>query len=372
MINRIRIQNFRSLLDVTVELDPLTVLIGRSGTGKSNFVHAIRYLRTLLKNRQIVDPRPVFNNRHAATALAYTVDLSVPGLSAPMEYRLEISTQRGMSESFRVGERTVFSHAAGKWIVPPPNNMPIEPNKVQLGATPGVHESTVAYLALCNGVGCYDFPGSVLQEKTQDAGTGEVGFGDAGRNHLTTVEKLVTDLTKIESWDRIRRAIKVVNPAAGDLTTSVPQVHSISVGYQIGNKIVPLDAREESEGFRRFLANLIALYQSPPKQTLFFEHPETGLHPGALEALAREFKQCPDEGRGQVVLITHSPQLLDYFPAEAIRVVDIHEQVTRIERLSPEQLDAVHGNLLFAGELLTVDPARPAKSGSDTPQEVPG
>lgn len=38
MITRVRIQNFRSLVDVTVDLEPLTVLIGRSGTGKSNSV----------------------------------------------------------------------------------------------------------------------------------------------------------------------------------------------------------------------------------------------------------------------------------------------------------------------------------------------
>ena len=51
MIRRIRIQNFRSLIDVDVELEPLTVLIGRSGTGKSNFVGAIRFLRDYLLSR---------------------------------------------------------------------------------------------------------------------------------------------------------------------------------------------------------------------------------------------------------------------------------------------------------------------------------
>src|SRR3979411_1167903 len=53
MINRIRIQNFRSLVDVTVDLDPLTILIGRSGTGKSNFIEAIRFLRDSLNVRQM-------------------------------------------------------------------------------------------------------------------------------------------------------------------------------------------------------------------------------------------------------------------------------------------------------------------------------
>jgi hypothetical protein len=53
MIKQIRIENFRSLVNVTVDLDPLTVLIGRSGTGKSNFVEAIRFLRDSLNVRNM-------------------------------------------------------------------------------------------------------------------------------------------------------------------------------------------------------------------------------------------------------------------------------------------------------------------------------
>jgi predicted ATPase len=103
---------------------------------------------------------------------------------------------------------------------------------------------------------------------------------------------------------------------------------------------------------------MLALYQIPPKQTLIFEHPESGLHPAALEALAEEFKDCPSEGRGQVILTTHSPQLLDFFPCGAIRVVDMKDQATRIGPLAPEQAEAVREQLLRPGELLTVDEAR--------------
>ena len=89
-----------------------------------------------------------------------------------------------------------------------------------------------------------------------------------------------------------------------------------------------------------------------------FEHPEAGLHPGALESLAEEFKDCPEDDRGQVILTTHSPQLLDYFPPEAIRVVDINNGVTTIGTLAPEQAESLREHLLHPGELLTVDPAR--------------
>src|SRR5260221_322985 len=47
-INSITIRNFRSLGDVTVELEDLTVLVGANGTGKSNFLNALRFTRDVI------------------------------------------------------------------------------------------------------------------------------------------------------------------------------------------------------------------------------------------------------------------------------------------------------------------------------------
>ncbi len=52
MIHRVRIQHFKSIADVSVDLSPATVLVGRSGTGKSNFVPSPRFLRDVLISPQ--------------------------------------------------------------------------------------------------------------------------------------------------------------------------------------------------------------------------------------------------------------------------------------------------------------------------------
>ncbi len=103
---------------------------------------------------------------------------------------------------------------------------------------------------------------------------------------------------------------------------------------------------------------MLALYQRPSKQTLLFEHPEDSIHPGALSLLAEEFNAAPGEGRGQVILTTHSPDFLDHFAAEQVRVVELDELQTRIGPVSDEQREAIQEKLLEPGELLTVDPAR--------------
>jgi predicted ATPase len=139
---------------------------------------------------------------------------------------------------------------------------------------------------------------------------------------------------------------------------NIQQPQHVVVGHTFDGKTLSLDLSQESDGFRRFYAHLLALYQRPPKQTLIFEHPEDGIHPGALSLLAEEFKSAPQQGRGQVILTTHSPELLDHFDAEQIRVVELAGFRTSIGLVSSEQKEAIHEKLLDPGELLTVDPAR--------------
>src|SRR5439155_5587147 len=123
-------------------------------------------------------------------------------------------------------------------------------------------------------------------------------------------DRILSDLSKAQSWQQIATSMRAVNRTASSLTLNAPNPDRLDVGYRFNGRLLTFDVRQESEGFRRYLAHMLAMYQNPSKQTLVFEHPESGLHPGALESLAHEFKACPQDGRGQVILTTHSPQLL--------------------------------------------------------------
>jgi hypothetical protein len=237
-----------------------------------------------------------------------------------------------------------------------------------LGAIPGLQESTFAYVALRSGIGCYDFPGEVLTGPGNQGHPPDQGYADRGENYLLIAERILADLSKARSWKQIAKSIRAVNPTASSLTLNAPQPDRLDIGYQLNGRLLTFDVRQESEGLRRFLAQMLAMYQNPSKQTLLFEHPESGLHPGALEALANEFKACSGDGRAQVILTTHSPQLLDYFLPESLRVVDVDNLATRIGPVSPEQMESLREHLLQPGELLTVDPARLAGDLAEVPE----
>jgi predicted ATPase len=226
----------------------------------------------------------------------------------------------------------------------------------------GIREATITHAALNSGIGCYDFPGSVLQtataaqpQKQAEYGT---GFRDDGSDFLATATSIINNLERLSDWDTITESLRAVNRAVKNIDLSRPGLNRLEIALGLNGRLMRLDSSQESEGFRRFLAHMLALYQSPPKQTLIFEHPEHGIHPGAMTALFEEFEAYVNSGRGQIILTTHSPQLLDHFKPENIRVVEMVGQETQIGPLAPEQAEALRDDLLSTGELLTVDPAR--------------
>jgi len=372
MIKQIRIRNFRSLHDVTVDLNPLTVLIGLSGTGKTNFVRAVRFLRDSLNSRSInFEPlggiSRVLHVEHQNESLRFDLVFFIDQSGTEYEYSLERHPTGQIEESFKVSGKILFQHEKNEWVVAPAVVPLPTPSGIMLGAIPGLQESTFAYVRLRGGIGCYDFSGDVLEGAGQNRESPERGLADRGDNYLQVAERILSDLSKARNWKRIAVGMRAVNRAVANLTLNVPTADRLDVGHQFNGHVLSMDVRSESEGFRRFLAHVLALYQNPSKQTLFFEHPESGLHSGALESLANEFKTCPLDGRGQIILTTHSPQLLDYFPAESLRVVDVKKMYTSIGPVSPEQMDSLREQLLNPGELLTVDPARLAGQLAEVP-----
>ena len=351
----------------------MTVLVGRSGTGKSNFVFAVRFLRDLLEGESrlnelhrewpVTKPAPATEE-----ATCFDVKFSVTGVEDEYSYSLQLSASgpTGLErESLSLGSKVLFCQeaiASGRgfnWITEPALVQVPAAGGIALGRIPSLTEVVIAYTALTGGIGCYTFHNDVMKQRGVHQNLTQSGLNDVAGNYLTTMKEIVSNLQDLS----IRKNIVA---ALGRLSSDVSSVelndlksptHAI-VGHQFNERTLGLDLAQESEGFRRFFAHLLALYQRPPKQLLLFEHPEDGIHPGALALLAEAFSSAPEDGRGQIILTTHSPGLLDEFSEDQIRVVEREEFRTKIGPVSSEQKAALRDELIDPGELLTVDPAR--------------
>ena len=368
MIHRIKIKNFRSL-DVDVVLDPLTVLIGRSGAGKTNFVDALRTLRNYLQGHQQYDNvKPITGK--ADLPLEYEITFGVDQLhEGKFTYVIKTVFSRHSSnqtfalteEKLTFGNSTLFHRTHNEWVVPPPvhgtdeylNQYPAP----CIALLKGNQKISIAYIALSTGIGCYDFPSHVCRGMEKEHNSMTSGLSDDGKNVNAIFDEIKHDLTRIDSWNRINDYVRVMNDTI-ETIDQTEQRGGISVTHRFGNMSVLLPIRNESEGVRRFLAHLLAFHQKPPKQIMVFEEPERGIYPAAFAALAGEMKNCYSNGQGQVVLTTHSPEMLNLFEPENIRVVEMQDGITRIGGIAKEQMEALRENLLYPRELLTVEDAR--------------
>lgn len=373
MIHRFRVQNFKSILDVAVDVSPVTVLVGKSGTGKSNFVQSLRFLRDILSSQQPAHFAQQWSDMRPATMpdgpTRFDLEFSIAGIDEKFRYVLSIAKEGPqypiLEERLDLGHKCLFHQAvkdnqrrqAAGWVVSPELLQVPNPGPIALGRIPSISEVVIAFTALTSGIGCYSFSDRVLRVTKQDQSS--TGLNDGATNYLDVLKEIVSDLRDLTVRKSIVGTLQRLNPSVSAVELNdIQRPSHVVVGHKFDGKTLPLQLSQESDGFRRFYAHLLALYQRPAKQTLIFEHPEDGIHPGALSILAEEFKAAPQNARGQIILTTHSPKLLDHFSAEQIRVVELDGFATRIGPVSSEQKEAIHDNLIDAGELLTVDPAR--------------
>ena len=103
----------------------------------------------------------------------------------------------------------------------------------------------------------------------------------------------------------------------------------------------------------RLLGLLTALYQSPPRSLLAIEEPELTVHPGALGVLRDALLEISE--RSQLLVTTHSPDLLYDLPAETLRVVEKVDNITVVGKVAEEQRQAIAKKLFFPGELMRME-----------------
>jgi len=263
MIRKIRIRNFKSLRDVSVTLEPVTVLIGRSGTGKSNFVQALRFLRDYLtKPDQAVQAWGGWPRLLCAThpedrgRLSFHVEFDLPSLEGTCAYELQLEFQMMRpqprvtfsGESLKFGNRVLFAQTGKNWTQEPGLVELPSPGRAVLGLLYGIQEVSIAHTVLTEGVGSHDFGGDVLTRGRHAQGA-ETGLSDDASNYLTVLGAIARDLGSSGPMREIEAALRRLNATVTTVQLA-DQASRVRVGHQVGaEKVLPFDISQESEGF---------------------------------------------------------------------------------------------------------------------------
>ncbi len=323
------IKNFRSLGDLTLNFKDLTILVGCNSSGKSNSLQALSILSLMLK---IGSPLPVdFMQRFLRFGRNedITFSITVKEGKKTAEYTVSVSLEEGKlsysREQLVIGKYKVIEAKNGEGIV-----------RDEKGRKPQRYQSKAGNLALksAGDFGDRPFTGRLAEFIIN------WDFYDLdpelmrGSNMFVISGKILIEKEKIPSLGSTGREIQDVlqywaenkpekfQLISQELDTCMGiSLKSVTEEGETIVKVLEKDSLEVplsnmSDGTLRIMAYYVLLHQDQLPTLIGIEEPERNLHPGLLREVASVVKRLSQ--KTQVIITTHSSQLLDCFNLDEI------------------------------------------------------
>jgi len=148
-----------------------------------------------------------------------------------------------------------------------------------------------------------------IRKSEPKLGQGDIFVSPSGENLALVLHNLIND--SIEFEEEINRAAKAIRPDSQKIRTALTGLLSLTVQWKISGIPEPFRLDELSDGTVRMLCWATILRSHKLPSLLVIEEPEVGIHPAWLKVLAEWIKLAAE--RTQVIITTHSPDLLDCF-----------------------------------------------------------
>jgi predicted ATPase len=253
---------------------------------------------------------------------------------------------------------TWFETSNGKWVGRSEElNVPIQRTGLTFPLTAGIEPYNALYNFL-TGMSFYNIFPNALGEPQRPANP--YPLDEHGGNLASVLRELERNKSAF---------LPNLEAALGDVIDDVNSYQVSQVGGYLvtklrhdtsdGNRAPLFELFQESDGTLRMLGILTALYQDPPRTLIALEEPELTIHPGAMSMLWEEIQNA--SSRSQILVTTHSPDLLDMCEAEQLRVVEKLDGITHIGPIEVEQKQIVQDRLFAPGQLLQAQGLRRAQ-----------
>ena len=379
MIRRFRVQNYKALRDVTLDLTPVHVLVGPNDSGKTSLLEAVAALC-----RSVDRPfDAAFLGRWDGLSLTTLGGGPVVRLSAdvetaagPVDYNLAVRFHSGRQVVIEA-EELGAEDGSGPGLIPQcvenlsgvlaAGHVPVY-QSMHEGFVPALRQFAAAIRPVS--YARWD-PKNLALPVALNADRG--GRIEASGFGLATALDAVKDddfrrYAALE--DRFRaifphvNAVKLRTHAAydapvdpPDMTLQLKPAQGKAIEFAVGDDGRTLPASQASDGMLYVLGYLALLHAPDPPKVLLIEEPENGIHPHRLTELLAILRDLVGENPGtQVLMTTHSPYAVSEFAPEEVTLCRRGpDGMTRVRRLSEyeavrEQIDFFTLGEIWASE----------------------
>lgn len=366
-IRSISAKNYRSFREVEFAPGHLTALVGANAAGKSSLLDIFRFFSDSLTYSLYT----ALERRGGLRAVRHTSPGGRPrnvALGAELAFENDVTASYGMKVNARAGGTyNVAEEDCRVW------DLEGEVSRLTLKAGRVVHkpdlffggpdqevaalDDTALGLPIYGGLPPYAGPletlrglrtYSIVPDKLR-----ELQEPDEGHQLAWDGSNAASVLRHLEDEDREELIEMLAHVVPGVVAVrSATRGNKLTLQFtqtsQGGNN--RFEAHQMSDGTLRLLGLLLALYQREHPAFMAIEEPEATIHVAALQALIEVFRARSE--KTQIVLTTHSAEIIDALEMESIYLVVAEDGYSKVSPASEASRQAVREALFTPGDLL--------------------
>ena len=340
-IDRLKIQGFKSLQDVELELGKLNVLIGPNGAGKSNLVSYFQMLREMVDGRlQVWVAKRGGADRILTLGTKETRQIS--SLIKIGDIAYEFALGHTDIERLVFTKEMITDHTVGQ----------NEQHLYETGHTEARLRSNIVHGITAEPyiIACYF---SILNWKTyhfhdtsDTALVKRSGYIHDNRYLRPDASNLAAYLCMLrrdhkDTYNRIRKIVRLAIPFFSDFVLEPkeikPDEFTIHLLWHQEDSDYSFLPSQLSDGSLRFICLVTALMQPDPPATIIIDEPEIGLHPYAITLLGALMHEASE--RMQIIAATQSVSLVNQFSIDDLIVVERKDGASIFKRLHESKFE---------------------------------